>query len=202
MNDKMTAEKLARIMGGRIKDAREKDDRNWSQEELGRRLGLSKQTIGNYEQGRRDIGHYHLLELSGIFKVPISYFYPTGEDDQNDRQLSLPYKLASLRKLQEGLTMPKLASSLGVSREKISSWEDGSATPSLRELKALADYYKISISYLINPEVAAEYDADLLQRLNDDRELKEILQQLLTLNDKELRLVQGILELIRMKDAL
>lgn len=202
MNDKMTTEKLARIMGCRIKDAREKDDRNWSQEELGRRLGLSKQTIGNYEQGRRDIGHFHLLELSRIFKVPISYFYPEGDGDENDAQLSLSYKLASLRKLQDGLTMQKLAALLGVSREKVSSWEAGTEIPTLRELKALADYYKIGISYLLNQEVAVEYDADLLDRLNTNRELKEILNQLLNLDSRELRLIQGMLELIRMKDAL
>lgn len=202
MDDKMTTEKLARIMGSRIKEAREKDDRGWSQEELGRRLGLSKQTIGNYEQGRRDIGHYHLLELSRIFKVPISYFYPTAEDDENDRQLNLPYKLYSLRKLREGLTMQKLASDLGVSRDLVSDWESGAATPSVGELKALAAYYQIGIGYLLNYEVAVEYDADLLERLSGDRELKEILTQLLALNSKELRLVQGMLELIRMKDEL
>ena len=47
-----------------------------------------------------------------------------------------------------------------------------------------------------------EYDADLLDRLNTDRELKEILNQLLNLDSRELRLIQGMLELIRMKDAL
>lgn len=98
--------------------------------------------------------------------------------------------------------MQKLAALLGVSREKVSSWEAGTEIPTLRELKALADYYKIGISYLLNQEVAVEYDADLLDRLNTDRELKEILNQLLNLDSRELRLIQGMLELIRMKDAL
>ena len=50
--------------------------------------------------------------------------------------MKLEDKLLSLRK-QQGLTQLELAQALRVSRQAISKWETGEATPSLENLKSL-----------------------------------------------------------------
>lgn len=47
--------------------------RGWSQEELAKRLGVSRSKIGNYEQGTREPGFEDLEAFADIFNVPIGY---------------------------------------------------------------------------------------------------------------------------------
>jgi len=48
--------------GGRVKDARE--ERGWSQEELGERSSLHQSTIGRVEKGSRDVGMETLILIA------------------------------------------------------------------------------------------------------------------------------------------
>lgn len=47
--------------------------RNWSQDELAKRLGVSRSTIGNYEQGIREPKFEDLEAIADVFNVPMSY---------------------------------------------------------------------------------------------------------------------------------
>lgn len=65
--------------------------------------------------------------------------------------MSLATKLVTLRK-QKGLTQTELAERLNVSRQAISRWEVGAATPSIDSLKVLSEIYDISVDYLLNDD--------------------------------------------------
>ena len=75
--------------------------------------------------------------------------------------MKLEDKLLSLRK-QQGLTQLELAQALRVSRQAISKWETGEATPSLENLKSLCQLYQIPLDELLGegqppaPEEAQE----------------------------------------------
>lgn len=75
--------------------------------------------------------------------------------------MKLEEKLLSLRKKQ-GLTQMELAQALRVSRQAISKWETGEATPSLENLKSLCQLYQIPLDELLGegqppaPEEAQE----------------------------------------------
>lgn len=58
-------------------------------------------------------------------------------------------KLQTLRK-QRGLTQEGLAESLFVSRTAISKWESGRGYPSIDSLKALADFFSVTIDDLLS----------------------------------------------------
>lgn len=60
-------------------------------------------------------------------------------------------KLQELRK-QRGLTQEELAEILYVSRTAISKWESGRGFPSIESLKALSDYFSISLDELLSSE--------------------------------------------------
>ena len=58
--------------------------------------------------------------------------------------MELSEKLATLRK-NKGLSQLELAEAINVSRQAISRWEVGTATPSAENLKFLSEYYDISV---------------------------------------------------------
>ena len=60
----------------------------------------------------------------------------------------LPEKLYTLRK-KSGLSQEQLAEALNVSRQAISKWEGGSATPESDKLLALSNYFGVSLDYLL-----------------------------------------------------
>ena len=57
-------------------------------------------------------------------------------------------KLQELRKAR-GLTQEELAEALFVSRTAISKWESGRGYPSIDSLKQIANYFSISIDFLL-----------------------------------------------------
>lgn len=62
--------------------------------------------------------------------------------------MALPEKLYTLRK-KSGLSQEQLAEALNVSRQAISKWEGGSATPESDKLLALSNYFGVSLDYLL-----------------------------------------------------
>ena len=83
--------------------------------------------------------------------------------------MALSEKLYSLRK-KSGLSQEQLAQQLNVSRQAISKWESGTATPETEKLLILSDYFQVSLDYLLKdddsvsdvriPEVPKESGAD------------------------------------------
>ena len=60
-------------------------------------------------------------------------------------------KLQELRKNQ-GLTQEELARAIFVSRTAVSKWESGRGYPNIDSLKALADYFSVTVDELISPD--------------------------------------------------
>ena len=59
------------MLGEKIKELRERE--NYSQKELGLKLGISPSTIGMYEQNRRSQGKDMLLKIAKVFNVSVDY---------------------------------------------------------------------------------------------------------------------------------
>lgn len=60
----------------------------------------------------------------------------------------LPEKIYTLRR-RNGLSQEQLAEKLGVSRQAVSKWESGSATPELEKLLALSACFQITLDELV-----------------------------------------------------
>lgn len=60
-------------------------------------------------------------------------------------------KLQQLRKAK-GLTQEELAQALFVSRTAVSKWESGRGYPSIDSLKAIADYFSVTVDALLSGE--------------------------------------------------
>ena len=59
----------------------------------------------------------------------------------------LSEKIYALRR-KNGLSQEQLAEKIGVSRQSISKWEGGLSTPELDKLKALSEFFQVSIDEL------------------------------------------------------
>lgn len=57
-------------------------------------------------------------------------------------------RLYSLRK-GRGVSQEELANVVGVSRQAVQKWEAGTSTPDIQNLSALADYFGVSLDYLV-----------------------------------------------------
>lgn len=64
-------------VGARIQELREKN--NFSQEELGRKIGLSRVSISNMEAGRQSISLKKLFLISLALNEPLQIILPTKE---------------------------------------------------------------------------------------------------------------------------
>lgn len=99
-------------VGKKVREARNLE--GLSQEELGKKLGISFQQVQKYEKGSNRIGSSRLYEISRALETPIEYFFDGIEDDKpqgrpiSRRALSIAKKLeeipnTNLKKQIEGL---------------------------------------------------------------------------------------------------
>jgi len=65
--------------------------------------------------------------------------------------MTLQERIRSLRK-ERGISQEALAESLGVSRQAVTKWEDGSTLPSTSNLLALAEFFDIPLEELVRPD--------------------------------------------------
>lgn len=66
-------------------------------------------------------------------------------------------KLRQLRE-RENLSQEKLAEKLGVSRQVITKWENGTGTPKIENLKGIADCFHVSLDELLGRTNASDKD--------------------------------------------
>lgn len=66
------------------------------------------------------------------------------------------HRLKEIR-IDRGLSRPQVSESTGISVDTIKSWELGINTPTIENLKILADFYEVSLDYIAgrtaNPEI-------------------------------------------------
>lgn len=60
-------------------------------------------------------------------------------------------QLSNLRR-GSGFTMEQLAKKLGVSKQTISNWENGNIMPSVDAMEKMADFFSVSVDYLLGRE--------------------------------------------------
>jgi len=78
-----------------------------------------------------------------------------------DSEMTLAEQIKHYRK-QAGLSQEKMAEKVGVSRQAITKWENGTGTPDIVNLMAIADFFQISIDELLSNEKSEKKQADYI----------------------------------------
>lgn len=110
-------------------------------------------------------------------------------------------KIKELRN-EHNITMKKLGEIVGVSESAISQYENGKRQPDIETLKVFADFFNVSIDYLLgktelrNPLDIPEHIegiADLILRMRSDDEFSDIINKINELSPEQLKAISTIL---------
>ena len=94
-------------------------------------------------------------------------------------------------RLERGLSQQELSTKLNIPRTTISSWELGRRSPDIKMLEILADFFKVSIDYLVgktdtrNPVQVDKVLKSIHNIIKNDDELADYLQSLATNNEMQ-----------------
>lgn len=77
---------------------------------------------------------------------------------------------------KHGVTSYKVAKEAGVTQTALSNWKSGRSTPTTKTLQKIADYFGVTIDYLMTGKDESEKKETTLTR-RDERDIEKILDQ-------------------------
>ena len=155
-----------------------KDLRNISTRELALKLDVSTQTVGHWQTGYRTPPIEKIYAIADFFNVSLDYLVgrsefvssPISTDFQVHDTLQLGHcqeiseynneifakRFKELRK-KNHLSILDLEDKIGVSMSTINHWESNLRSPSIKKIFKLAEYFNVSVDYLLgrtdNPNI-------------------------------------------------
>jgi transcriptional regulator with XRE-family HTH domain len=102
---------------------------------------------------------------------------------------SLEYRLKKLRN-EKGVTQQELGDYLGVSRSTVAGYETGKRKPEYDTLHKLANYFNVSIDYLLGNTDERSPADKIKKAISDDPELLEFWEELKDREDLQLMFKQ------------
>ena len=142
----------------------------YTQEELAKKLGVSRSLVNNWENGYANISLKQLIKLAYIYQVPIDYLLGIIEEiDNYDYHYidtmdlkSIGLKLKEIRKTNK-MTQDKFAQKIDTKRSSISYYEIGKMTISTADLKQICETFGVSADYLVG---------NLTENIKRDKKIK------------------------------
>lgn len=98
---------------------------------------------------------------------------------------------------EKGVTAYKVGKETGIASSTFTDWKTGRSVPKQEKLQKIADYFGVSLNYLMTGSDSKYSDADALLdvRISEDAELKEAIKKYYSLDDCKKK---HILELINL----
>jgi transcriptional regulator with XRE-family HTH domain len=134
---------LLRSVGEILKVARLKA--GYTQKEIAKYFGISERTYQYYESSEREPTIEILIEAANFFNVSIDYL--VGRSFTQKRSV-FSERIRELREKRE-VTQKQIASEIDVTERQWHKYELGEKTPEFDSLIALADYFGVSLDYLV-----------------------------------------------------
>lgn len=128
--------------------------KNMTLKQMAESLGMVQRNYQRYETGEVDPPLSKAIALADFFGVTIDFL--VGKSDFPDYSTSedtisfplLPVRLKALRKAH-GIDLFTVAESVGETERNYAGYENGEVLPRLRTICALADYFDVSLDYLV-----------------------------------------------------
>ena len=80
--------------------------------------------------------------------------------------------------LKNNVTPYKVAKQTGVTQTALSNWKTGRSTPTIKTLKKIADYFGVSVDYLMTGETSAE-KKEVTLTPKDERDIAKDLDRIM-----------------------
>ena len=168
------------MLSEKIRELRRKN--KLSQKELANKLNVSNGAIAMWETGKREPNSNTLYKLANIFNVSIDYLFGNTE-------------IMQLKKIRQAAvkTQAEVAKSVNITQFTYSNYENGKTQPDFKTLKNLADYFNVSIDFILGNELYNKPAGEFYQ-LTDKQ--KELIPYIKNLDDETCMRVLGYLDKI------
>ena len=192
MSNPITLKIRTKKLGILTKDARLAAGK--SMNDCAKVLGISSRQIGSFERGEKSPSLPELEALAFYLDVPISHFYKQGSLLSNreervsttnlTRLISLREKIVGARlkqaRLDRDMNINDLAEVVGITRNRLKSYESGNASIPLPELEGMAAELDVPIEKFFDSEgVIGKWSAQK-QSIQDFLDLPIELQNFVT----------------------
>lgn len=112
-------------------------------------------------------------------------------------------RLKDLR-TKRGYSQQDLAKKLGISKSTISMLEVGSRQPSKEMMELIADYFNVTLDYLMGKDDVSFYfftpeQSDLLVKLSADEDLYALIEKMVNGSDEQRERIKQMLKLMEIK---
>lgn len=156
------------VVEERIYNIREKI--GYTQEELARKLNVSRSLVNNWENGYANISLRQLIKLAYIYQVPIDYLLGIiDEIDHYDYHYvdtidlkGIGFRLKEIRKANK-MTQDRFAQKIDTKRSSISYYEIGKMMISTADLKQICETFGVSADYIVG---------NIIDNINRDKKHK------------------------------
>ena len=133
------------MLGEKIAEQRKK--LGLSQEEMAKKIGVSRSALSLYEIDRREPDLETVKKIASLFGVTTDYLL--GAEKGGNTMLGK--RINELRRAS-GMTQEELGKKLGVIKQTISSWETDVAEPNHAATIAIAKLFGVTTDYLLGAE--------------------------------------------------
>ena len=125
-------------------------ERGLTLRQLNNLTGISDVNLSRYERGVNQPREQAWKKLSDYYNAPIPYLKGTSKevDTYLESMVDKNLRLKELRK-NKGLTLKDIQEQTGIKRSTYSDYENENTEPNIKTLIALADYFDVSIDYLV-----------------------------------------------------
>ncbi len=148
----------------RLKELRLK--KNVLQKDVAEQIGVNRTSYVRYEKGQSEPDFDTVSKLADYFEVTIDYLLGhekyivqpssvnripvNGKELAHEKEKNV-IMLNRLRELRQnaGLNQCQFAKKMNISQGTLSNWENGMFEPDIASLRMIADYFKVTIDYLI-----------------------------------------------------
>jgi transcriptional regulator with XRE-family HTH domain len=160
-------------MDNRIKFLR--IEKGMKQSELARYLKVAQSTLSGWETGKYEVDNENLKKMADLFGCSIDLLLGrTHTKNHNDINpyIMLNEKLRTLR-IAKGKTQNEVANMLGIDRTTYTKYETGDSNPDYSTICELADYFNVTVDYLLGRSVVTAAVQDYSEQL--DKRMREML---------------------------
>lgn len=144
------------MLGKKINELRKSS--GMTQEELGKKLGVIKQTVSSWENDSSEPNHVATIALAKLFGVTTDYLLGAEGDTMgteekiNEIAQRVGRNIRSIRE-QAGLSQDEFAEGFSVKQPTVANWEIGKRQPDLNMLIQIAQFGGTSLDDLATKEL-------------------------------------------------
>ncbi len=143
----------------RLKEMRK--ERNMTQQQLAEQLHISPQVYSRYEKGDREMPISLLMEISNLFGVSVDYLLDSDTITEDEEVRKMYKKFVELLQ-KNNTTAYQVSKATGVSQSTLSDWKTGRATPKVDKLCKIAEYFGVTINYLLDSDTIKEKERNVM----------------------------------------